>query len=286
MGLGFNEIYSYSFISPKMLDKIRVPENDVRRDYIPILNPLGDETSIMRTTALPSVLESIRHNLNHRVEECRLFECATLYKKSDVDMSNEFKSLCLAFYGNEGFYDLKGYVEAILKALGIKNYRIMSDDENPSYHPGRCAKLVIDDKKIGSFGQIHPLVAEQFDIDTAVYAATIDVTKMYGNSDTDYAYKPLPVFPAMERDLALVMDTKLEAQTVIDAIKKYSGRSLCSVKVFDVYSGKGIEEGKKSVAFRLLFRLADRTLNDTEVEQATAKILKRLGEELGISLRS
>ncbi|MEG1743618.1 MAG: phenylalanine--tRNA ligase subunit beta, partial [Clostridia bacterium] len=285
VGLGFYEIYSYSFISPKMLDKIKVPADDKRRDMIKLKNPLGDETSVMRTTALPSILESLLHNYNHRVPSCKLFECATLYKKSDVDMSSESKSLALAFYGNGDFYDMKGYIEAILKNLGINNYKIQSDSENCSYHPGRCAKIIINDKKVGSFGQIHPAVAHEFGIDTDVYAATISVTKIYANADTDKHYAPLPIFPSIERDLALVMDKDIEAQTIVDAIYRFSGKSLCSVNVFDVYTGAGIPEGKKSVAFRLTYRLPDKTMNDTEAEAATLKLLRRLKEDMNIIIR-
>ena len=286
VGLGFDEIYTYSFISPKMFDKIHIPENDVRRDVIRIRNPLGDDTSVMRTTALPSILEALMHNYNHRSPVCRLFECATLYQKSESDMSYESKSLAIAFYGEGDFYDMKGYVEAILRHLGVKGWRIQSDEENPSYHPGRCAKVIIGDKKVGSFGQIHPSVASEFEIGTDVYAATLDVTKMYGSADSDKHYEPLPVFPGIERDLALVMDKDIEAQTVIDSIVRFSGKSLCSVKIFDVYTGKGVPDGKKSVAFRLTFRLPDKTMNDAEAEQAVSKILKKLKENCDIEIRS
>ncbi len=285
-GLGFDEIYTYSFISPKMLDKIRVPADDVRRDTIKITNPLGDDTSVMRTTALPSILDALMHNYNHRIPSCRLFECATLYQKSDDAMSYETKSLAVAFYGSGNFYDMKGYIEAILNHLGVMDYRIQSDTENTSYHPGRCAKVLIGDKKVGSFGQIHPSVAAEFELDTDVYAATLDVTKMYGKSENDKHYKPLPMFPGIERDLALVMDKDIEAQSVIDSIMRYANKSLCSVTVFDVYTGKGIEEGKKSVAFRLTFRLPDKTMNDAEVEQSVSKILKKLKENQDIDIRS
>ncbi len=285
-GLGFDEIYTYSFISPKMFDKIHLPEDDIRRDVIKINNPLGDDTSVMRTTALPSMLDALMHNYNHRIQSCRLFECATLYQKSDKDMSYESKSLAMAFYGAGDFYDLKGYVESVLKQLGVKGYRICSDDENPSYHPGRCAKVLIGDKKVGSFGQIHPTVAAEFGIETEIYASTMDVTKMYASADSEKHYQPLPMFPGIDRDIALVMDKDIEAQTVIDNIFKFAGKSLCDVKVFDVYMGKGVPEGKKSVAFRLSLRLPDKTMNDAEAEQAVSKVLKKLKENCNIELRS
>ena len=142
--------------------------------------------------------------------------------------------------------------------------------------------LIIGDKKVGSFGQIHPSVASEFEIGTDVYAATLDVTKMYGSADSDKHYEPLPVFPGIERDLALVMDKDIEAQTVIDSIVRFSGKSLCSVKIFDVYTGKGVPDGKKSVAFRL----PDKTMNDAEAEQAVSKILKKLKENCDIEIRS
>ncbi len=283
---GFFEIYTYSFISPSYFDKIRFPADDAKRDVIKLINPIGDETSAMRTTALPSLLACLQTNRNHRLLSAKLFETATVYTKADDGMAGERKVLCLGFYGSGDFYDMKGYIEAVLTHLGIADYAFSRVEDNPSYHPGRCAAVTVNNAVIGVFGQVHPLVAKNFDFDNEIYAAEIEIEALYAARAGEPRYTPIPVYPAVERDIALVMDEETEAGEVMTFIKNCSGKSLADVWVFDVFRGRSIGEGKKSVAFRLTYRLNDRTLNDGEVESAVAKVLKRLKEDKGISLRS
>ena len=283
-GLGYSEIYTYSFISPLWFDKIRLPAGDARRDVITVRNPLGDETSVMRSTALPSMLSCMALNYSRHNLRAKLFETATVFRKSG-EMSDERRILCLGSYGKGDFFDLKGDIAAILAALGIDNAAYVRCDSEHSYHPGRCAAVYAGDVRLGVMGQIHPLVADEFGLECECYAAEIEVNALLA-CRREPNYTPIPVFPASERDLALVMGEDTEAGGVCELIKKNGGKALVSVSVFDVYRGKGVEEGKKSVAFRLLFRLPDKTLSDEEVDKAVAKILKRLSEDAGIELRS
>ncbi len=283
---GFSEVYTYSFISPKWYDMIALPSDSECRNNIKLINPLGDDTSVMRTTALPSMLDVISLNKNMRAAKCHLFENACVYFPDEKEMSKEHKVLTMAFYdSDEDFYDLKGYVEGLLDILNIRDYTVEAEESNPSYHPGRCAKITKGGNIIAVLGQIHPTVAGNFDIDTPVYAAEVNVPAAFEYAAGKKDYKPLAVYPAMERDIALLMDDNQTAALVYDAAKKYCGKTLESIVAFDLYKGKGVPEGKKSVAFRLTLRAADRTLSDTEAENAVNKLLKKLESENGIVMR-
>ncbi|MBO4500718.1 MAG: phenylalanine--tRNA ligase subunit beta, partial [Clostridia bacterium] len=282
-GLGYSEIYTYSFISPLWFDKIRLSPDDERRDAIKIRNPLGDETSIMRTTALPSLLSCMALNYSRHNLCAKLYETATVFKKSG-EMSEERKVLCMGSYGGGDFFDLKGDVQALLDALGITGCAYVKCADEHSYHPGRCAAIMHGDTRLGVMGQIHPLAAREFGLECDTYACELELNALLA-CRKEPQYSPIPVFPASERDLALVMDEDAEAGAVIEIIKRSGGKALAAVNVFDVYRGKGIDEGKKSVAFRLTFRLPDKTLSDEEVDRAINKILGKLAEE-NITLRS
>ncbi len=283
--LGFTETLTYSFISPKMYDRIRLPSDSPLRDSIRLINPLGEDTSVMRTTALPSILEALSHNYNRRIPSCSLFESATVYLKNG-NMSDERKSLVFAFYGSGDFYDAKGYAQGVFDYLNIKDYETISEKNNPSFHPGRTARFEKDGVVLGTVGQVHPSVAESFEIDTEVFTAVLSVPSMYAIYNSERDYTPLPQHPSIERDLALICEEETEAGAICKAIHKYAGKSLEEVYAFDVYKGKGIEEGKKSVAVRLVLRVPDKTMTDSEAENAVVKILTGLKNELGIVLRT
>ncbi len=283
-GMGFNEIYTYSFVSPSELDQIRIPAESSLRDQLTILNPLGEDTSVMRTHPLPSMLRVVSHNLAHRVKAASFYENATLYFK-EGDMSREEKTLCFAFYGDGDFYDLKGNTDALLNALQIQEYTYVSNKETPYFHPGRCADVCKGETKLGTIGQVHPAVCANFDIDVPVYVALLNNPAMESSVEIEKKYVPLPVYQAMERDLALLCDDDLEAGTLCGLIRSYAGKSLVDTFVFDVYKGKGISEGKKSVAVRLVFRMNDRTMTDEEADSGVRKVLKKLEASHGITLR-
>ncbi len=290
-GLGFFETYTYSFISPKVYDKLALAADAPLRDGIRLLNPLGDDTSVMRTTAVGSLLGALSYNRSRRIPACALFENATVYAKPDADtpadrFSKEEKQLVFGFYGSGDFYDLKGVAVALTEALHIGALRFAADATVPYFHPGRCAAVYAGGTLLGRIGQLHPTVCDSFELSGDVYAGVFSTEALFAASQTEWEYTPLPVYPAVERDLALVMDESTEAGTVEDAIRSYAGKSLCGVTVFDVYTGKGVADGKKSVAFRLSFRLPDKTMNDSEVDAAVTKILRRLESEKDITLRT
>ncbi len=285
-GLGYCESCTYSFVSPKSLDKINIPADSELRDFIRLINPLGEDTSVMRTHPLPSMLEVLSRNVNHKVDNVRVFEIMTLYYR-DGDLSNEKKSLCFGFTPDcGGFYNLKADAEALFTRMNIspRSYVAVSDD--PSFHPGRCADVVVNGNAVGRIGEVHPLVCENYDLPRGVCAAIISTEALMAAVKNERGYIPLPVYPAMERDIALICDKNHEAGKLLADIRSYAGKSLESARVFDVYSGKGVEEGKKSVAVRLVFRLADKTLTDEDADAGVKKILKKLEKEQGIALRS
>ncbi|MBQ1206646.1 MAG: phenylalanine--tRNA ligase subunit beta [Clostridia bacterium] len=285
-GLGYCESCTYSFVSPKSLAKINIPESSDLYDFIRLINPLGEDTSVMRTHPLPSMLEVLSRNVNRKVEKCRMSEIMTLYFR-DGDLSNEKKSLCFAFTPDcGGFYNLKADAEALFTRLNIRERDYVAVSDNPSFHPGRCANVLVDGNVIGTIGEVHPLVCENYDLPRGVCAAIISTELLLDSVKTERGYIPLPVYPAMERDIALICDKDHEAGKLLADIRSYAGKSLEDAFVFDVYRGKGVEEGKKSVAVRLVFRLADKTLTDEEADAGVKKILKKLENEQGIVLRS
>lgn len=285
-GLGYFETLTYSFVSPYALDKICVPEDSPLRDSIRLINPLGEDTSVMRTHALPSMLEVLARNVSRRAGACRMTEIMTLYFKKD-GMSEEKKTLVLAFTPDcGGFYELRADAEAICERMRIRDRKYVAVSDDTSFHPGRCADIVVDGVAIGRIGEVHPTVCENYDLPKGVCAALLETEKLFDALIVDKKCIPLPVYPATERDIALLCDRDFEAAELLECISKYSGKSLTDCFVFDVYTGKGVDEDKKSVAVRLVFRVPDRTLTDEEADNAVAKILKKLASEQGIVLRS
>ena len=286
-GLGYSEIITYSFVSPAIFDQIRLPADSPLRNAMRIQNPLGEDTSIMRTIALPSMLEILSRNNAYHNKSVKLYELAKIYLPLEGQiLPEEPKMLLLGTYGaNETFFTLKGELEAIFKGLRVKKASYCAVKDNPSYHPGRCAKITIDGIDVGVTGQVHPLVAKNYGIDVDVYCAEINFTAVLGLLLPDATYTPLPKYPSVTRDLALICD---EAVTVADCenvINASAGKLLRGVKLFDIYRGTGVPEGKKSMAFSLELRADDRTLTDTDSEQVVTKVLKALAEKLDATLR-
>ena len=286
-GMGYNEILTYSFGSPNMFDMIRLPEDSSLRNCIRILNPLGEDTSVMRTTSLPCMMETLARNNAHRNKAAKLYELAKIYLPLEgQDLPAEEVVLSMGSYGEgEDFFSLKGEVEAILNTLNTLPRSYVADKKNPSYHPGRCADLYVDGKKVGTLGQIHPLVAEEYGISGEVYTAEINLTVLFTLLAEESLYQSLPKFPSVERDLALVCDDALTAAEVESCIRSAGGKLLRKVKLFDLYKGKGIPEGKKSLAFNLELRSDERTLTDADSEEVIKNVLARLETELGAVIR-
>ena len=286
--MGYDEIITYSFISPACYDKIRWNSDDKRRQSFKILNPLGEDTSIMRTTVLPSMLEILTRNYNYRNKNVRLYEVGRIYLPGGKDgLAVENKVLSMGAYGDDmDFYTLKGAIEAILKDLRVKDARFVAPSQpNPSYHPGRCAEVYAGDCRIGVMGQIHPLVAQNYGVDAAFYCAELELGQLMAAKGADPEYVPLPKFPAVTRDIAVVCDETVTVGALEDCIRKGAKGLLKECSLFDIYRGKGIAEGKKSVAFNLVLRSDDRSLTSEEADADVKSILETLEKDLGAVLR-
>ena len=285
IGSGMNEIYTYTFTSPSCFDKIRIPEDSELRNTVKITNPLGEDTSIMRTTTIASMLDILSYNFSHRNENVRLFEIGKIYlPKGDV-LPEEPEKVTLGIYGDCDFFTLKGIVEKLFSALGIKDAEYTADTSNPTFHPGRCAALSIGGNYLGVLGEIHPDVLATYEIDTPCYVAELDLATIFAESGNTTKYKHLPRFPAAQRDIALLVDKSVAVADLEKTIKKAAGNILDSIKLFDVYEGAQIPEGKKSVAYAIFFRAPDRSLTNEEIAKVFTKITKDLEFKNGAVLR-
>lgn len=285
--LGYSEIITYSFVSPAIFDQIRLPEDSPLRRALRIQNPLGEDTSIMRTIALPSMLDILSRNNAYHNKSAKLYELAKIYLPVEGQaLPEEPKMLLLGTYGaNENFYTLKGELEAIMTGLRLPKASYTAVQDNPSYHPGRCAMVSVDGVELGYMGQVHPLVAKNYGFDGEVYCAEINFTKAFQLRLPEPTFVPLPKYPAVSRDLALICDEEITVAQVEDVIVAAAGKLLRQVKLFDVYRGVGVPEGKKGLAFSLELRADDRTLTDADSEAVTAKVLSALAEKLNAVLR-
>ena len=284
---GYDEIITYSFISPTYYDKIRWPENDPRRESFKILNPLGEDTSIMRTTVLPSMLEILTRNWNYRNKAAKLYEIGRIYLPGGEDgLAVESKLLSMGAYGADmDFFAMKGAVEAILKDLRAVDVHFEACTGNPSYHPGRCATVWSGSDCLGVFGQIHPLVAKNYGVDGAFYCTELSFDALMQAKGPDAEYVPLPKFPSVTRDIAVVCGEEVTVGALENAIRKGAKGLLKDVSLFDIYRGKGVDEGKKSVAFNLVLRAEDRSLTAEEADEDVKSILETLEKECGAILR-
>ena len=284
---GMYEIMTYSFVSPKQYDKIRLPKDDPKRQSVVIRNPLGEDTSIMRTNAIPSMMDILSKNYNNRNGAVSLYEIGNEYIPVEGELlPDEVPNLVLGMYGDDkDFFTLKGVVENLLDTLAIREYDVDAKSDDPTFHPGRCAVLSKDGEEFGIIGEVHPLVCANYGINTRVYVGKLKLRKLFAMMDTQRSYVPMPKFPASTRDLALLCDDALPVMTMEKAIKAAAGKILEKIELFDVYKGSQIAQGKKSVAFNISMRASDRTLTVEEVNGAMSKILKAL-EELGAQIRS
>ena len=284
--LGYDEIITYSFISPAAYDKIRWAEGDPRRDSLKILNPLGEDTSIMRTSILPSMLDILARNYNYRNASVRLYELGKVYFKRADGLADEPKVLALGAYGGGiDFFALKGAVETVLDALRVPGARFSAERENPSYHPGRCAKVFVGDTEVGVLGQIHPLVAKNYGVDAEVYCAELRFDLLYALRGGTPVYKALPRFPAATRDLSLVCAEDVTVGELADTIRRNGGQYLESVRFVGIYRGAPILPGFKSVTFSLTLRAEDQTLTVEHADEAVSAILAGLETDHGAVIR-
>ncbi|MBR2934955.1 MAG: phenylalanine--tRNA ligase subunit beta [Oscillospiraceae bacterium] len=284
---GYDEIITYSFISPTYYDKIRWAADDARRASFKILNPLGEDTSIMRTTVLPSMLEILTRNYNFRNKAAKLYEVGRIYLPGGEDgLADERKVLSIGAYGADmDFFAMKGVITAVLSGIRAEDVSFEAVTDNPSYHPGRCAKVLVKGEEIGVFGQIHPLAAQNYGVDAELYCAELSFDALMNAKGADTVYVPLPKFPAVTRDIAVVCDEAVTVGQLEAAIRKGGKALLKEVALFDIYRGKGVDEGKKSVAFNLVLRADDRSLTAEEADADVKAVLEALSKECGAVLR-
>ena len=283
---GLNEILTYSFVSPRGVDKINLPSTDEKRNFVKIMNPLGEETSVMRTTLIPNMLDVISTNISHKVEDVSAFECGNTFTPQE-GLPVESKKYCVGMYGKEvDFFILKGVIESVLNNAGLKGYEIEPETTNLTFHPGRCAKVVYNNIYIGTFGELHPDVIENYNLGERVYVAEIDIDTVFENLNLTKSYNPLPKYPSTSRDIALIVKDEVFVKQIEDIIKANGEDLVESYKLFDVYKGAQIEDGHKSIAYSITYRSKDKTLTDEDVAKVHDKILSELSEKLNANLRS
>ena len=284
--LGFSEIITYSFVSPAIFDNIRIPADSSLRNAMRIQNPLGEDTSIMRTIALPSMLEILSRNNAYHNKSVNLYELAKIYLPHESDLPEEPKMLLLGSYGpNVNFFTLKGQLEAVFAGLRVEKSSYVADKTNPSYHPGRCAKVFVGGEEIGVIGQVHPAVAKNYGLDMEVYCCEVSFAKILNHLLPEVTYTPLPKYQSANRDLSILCDEAVTVAEVEQVIEANAGKLLRNIKLFDIYRGTGVPEGKKSMAFSLELRADDRTLTDTDSEAVISKVLAALKDQLNATLR-
>ncbi len=286
LAMGLMEIYTYSFTSRKVFDKLLLKDDSPLRETVVITNPLGEDFKIMRTTTIPEMLQVISHNFNRRIPQAGFFETSKTYHPIKGEkLPNEKNVLTIGLYGDYDFYAIKGIVEKLVDTLDIPDVKYVIDSNNPSYHPGRCALITVNGNTIGTIGEIHPDVADNFETPKRSYIGELDIEKLYKLTNVLKSYKGLPKYPEVDRDLAMVVDEEIIAYDIEQVIKNSGGDLLQKVTLFDVYRGEQVGENKKSMAYALSFRADDRTLTDEEVNKAVTEILSKLDSEIGAILR-
>ncbi len=284
---GLSEAICYSFVSPKVFDRIFLPKDSDLRKAVVIRNPLGEDYSIMRTTTIPSMMEAFSRNYSRSNEIVRLFEIGKIYMPSEAsgEIPKEKNVVTIGIYGDTDYLWLKGIVENVFETLGINNISYERETGNVSYHPGKTAIAKLKNKTVATLGEIHPDVTAGYGIDVECYMAEIDLDAIIENAVIERKYKALPKFPAVTRDMAIILDDSILVQQIEDVIRRHGGNIVESFKLFDVYKGEQIPEGKKSIAYSITYRNENKTLTDREVEKVHNKILSTLEYTLGAKLR-
>lgn len=287
-GMGINEVMTYSFISPKLYDKIKVDKDSILRDYIEIKNPLGEDYSVMRTTLMPNILSLLSHNYNHGVEECFIYEIGNIFIPKERPINSlpiEKKVLSIGMYGDTDFYYIKEIVEILFERLGIEGCEYLPEKSDNSYHPNRTANIVYKGSNIGTIGEIHVDVLENYDMNKKVYMANLDFDRIVKESILEKKYKPLPKYPTITRDLAIVVDKDILVGNLEKIIWQNGEDLIEDINLFDVYTGDQISENKKSLAFSINYRSYEKTLKDKEVNKIHESIIGKLEDKFDGKLR-
>lgn len=286
-GMGLCEITTYSFISPKRYDSINASKDSQLRNYVRILNPLGEDFSSMRTTLIPNMLEIVQRNSNRGVEDAKLYEIGSIFIPREQPVSQEpyeKLKLCIGIFGKYDFYDLKGIIEGLLQRLGI-SVTLKALTDNPTFHQGRSAAMYVNDECMGVYGEASAKTLTNYSLDDKVLLAEIDVEKLLKHKNTDWKYQPLPKYPAMVRDIAVIVKETVPVGDMAEVISAISPHLIERVELFDVYKGEHIEEGYKSCAFSITYRNKERTLKEKEVEDIHNNILNELKKKFEAKLR-
>ncbi|MEG0371675.1 MAG: phenylalanine--tRNA ligase subunit beta [Clostridium sp.] len=285
VGSGFYEALTYSFIAPKVFDNINVEADSHLRNCIKINNPLGEDFSLMRTTTMPSILDSLSRNYAMGNKEALLFEVSKVYIPTENELPDERLKLTIGMYGDVDFYELKGVIEVLLEKLSVNKFVFERESSNSSFHPGKTANLLVRNRNVGTLGEIHPEVLENYGFENRVFFAEIDLFSIFDASKTEKKYKALPKFPAVTRDIAMLVNEDVTVGEIESIIKKNGKAILEEVKLFDVYRGAQIPEGKKSVAYALVYRCENKTLKDEDVNKVHNGVVNALSEKLSAELR-
>ena len=296
---GLSEVMTYSFIHPGSFDKLELPADDERRQVIELMNPISDEFKVMRTTLVPSILSTVAYNLARQSESVKIFEVGRTYLPQALPLTEfpvEKRVLCAAMSGkrnvlnwtegkdNVDFYDMKGVVEGLLAKLQVTDYRLVSETQ-PYLHPGKSCAIEYQGELIGYFGEVHPTVAANFDLSSETYVLELGIEPLVAAAVKVPKYKHLPKFPGTSRDIAVVVPLEVSMSELEDVIRANAGELLSDVKVFDVYTGKQVADGCKSMAFNLTFQADDRTLTDAEIDTVIKNVVDKVGEEYKAKLR-
>ena len=295
LGAGYTEVCTYSFMNASFYDKMRMAKDDVRRKSVEIANPFGEDSKTMRTTALPTMLEVVENSSRSGVANVAVYEVAKVFIPRENVVTNEHGlegtlpeekiKLVIGAYGNADFYTLKGIINKVMNFAGIEASYV-ANEADPTFHPGRCANVLAKDGTVlGTFGELHPLTMKNYEFISTVYVAELDLDAIYANVSFEKAYKPLPKFPASTRDFSFVCDDALEVGTIEKVMKDTNSKLIENIKLFDIYRGAQLGEGKKSVSFSVSFRSADHTLTVEETDKAAKKILGAIEHKLGITIR-
>jgi phenylalanyl-tRNA synthetase beta chain len=284
---GLYEVVTYTFVSPNVYNKINLKAENPLRNAIKLMNPLGEDQSIMRTTIIPNMLEVISRNYNMKIDEGKFYELSKIYLSEKLpleELAEEKETLTIGMYGKIDFFDLKGVIENLLEELNIDKYRILSSN-NDSMHPGRTAELLINNKRVGCLGEIHPEVLDKYDIPVRVYIAELDFEEIIKQSTLEVSYRPLPKYPSVDRDIAVVVAEEITAGQVEEIIKNKGGKLVEEVKLFDIYRGSQIQQGYKSMAYSIIYRSDEKTLEEEDISKVHNKIINSLINQVGAALR-
>lgn len=284
---GMSEIYTYTFVSPSIFDKLNIPAESPLRNTVKITNPLGEDTSVMRTTTIASMIEVLARNYNYRTTSAKMFETAKIFIPTEAGkLPEEPVIITLGMYGeNADFFTIKGVCEVLFEQLHIDGVSYIAVTDNPTYHPGRCAEIKVGNKILGTIGEIHPSVSRKFGIDTECYVGELNLENILATMNDDVKYHHLPKYPAVTRDFSILLDKITPVAEIEAVIRKAAGKLLDKLELSDVYEGHQIPEGKKSVMYKAAFRADDRSLTGEEADNLHDKIVKKLENALGAQLR-